>query len=145
MEHMINERLVHFFESKNIFTVNQKGFRKGKSTIDPTVCLEDVVRKAQINKETMVSVIFHVEKAYHMMWREVVLIKLHLTGLRGRILNWIIDFLDKRKIQVKICTEVSTQYSRKWSSVRKCLESYSVVWVDLYLQMMEIYGRKGEM
>ncbi len=53
----------------------QSGFRKGRVTIDPTVCLENEIRKAQINKESVIAVFLDVEKAYDMMWREGLLIK----------------------------------------------------------------------
>jgi len=38
--------------------------------MDPVVCLEDDIRKAQVNKETVAAVFFDVEKAYDMLWRE---------------------------------------------------------------------------
>lgn len=102
MQRMINERLMHFLESRNIITANQSGFRKGRGTMDPIICLEDEVRKAQINKEAVVAVFFDVEKAYDMLWKYGLLIKMHLMGIGGKMFNWIMDFLDRRMIQVKM-------------------------------------------
>lgn len=44
MERIINERLTHFLESRNIITANQSGFRKVRCTMDPIICLEDKVK-----------------------------------------------------------------------------------------------------
>lgn len=83
MERMINERLVYFLESRGMVATYQSGFRKGRNTMDPVLCLEDEIRKAQVNKETVVAVFFDVEKAYDMLWKEGLLIKLHLMGIGG--------------------------------------------------------------
>lgn len=42
------------------------------------------------------------EKAYDMLRRDGLLIKLHRRGIGGNIFNWIIDFLSGRTIQVRI-------------------------------------------
>lgn len=43
---------------------------RGGGTMDPVLCLEDEIRKSQINRESVVAVFLDVEKAYDMMWRE---------------------------------------------------------------------------
>ena len=50
--------------------------------MDSILCLEDEIRKAQVNKETMVAGFFDVGKAYYdMLWKEGLLIKLHQMGI----------------------------------------------------------------
>lgn len=44
-----------------------------------------------------------------MLWREGLLIKLHLMGVGGNIFNWIMDFLNGRSIQVKIGSDISSK------------------------------------
>lgn len=39
-------------------------------TLEPVVCLEDEIRKAQVNKEVVIALFFDAEKAYDMMWRD---------------------------------------------------------------------------
>lgn len=46
-----------------------------------------------------------------MMWKEGLLIKLNKIGVGGKIFNWIKCFLCGRKIQVRIGTDVSNQYT----------------------------------
>ena len=78
--------------------------------MDPAVCLEHEVTKAQINRESIVAVFLDVEKLYYMMWGEGLLIKLWKLGVKGRMFRWIKDFLFGRCIQVRI----GTKYSGKW-------------------------------
>ena len=58
MECMITERLTYFLESRGSVLPHQSGFRKGRGTMYPVLCLEAQVRKAQMNKESVVAVFF---------------------------------------------------------------------------------------
>ncbi len=100
---------MYIMEKQGMVTECQCGFRRGWGTMDAVVCLEDEIRKAQINKETVVSVFFDVEKAYDMLWREGLMINFYRMGVRGIIFNWIKDFLKGRTIQVKIGTVLSSK------------------------------------
>lgn len=55
--------------------------------MDPVINLEEEIRTAQINKETVIAMFFDVEKAYNILWKEGLLIKLHLIGVGGKIFN----------------------------------------------------------
>ncbi len=88
-----------FLESKDIIDSYQSGFRKEEYY--PVINLEDEIRKAQVNKETVGAVFFDVEKAYDMMWREGLLIKLNLMGVGGKMCNWIMDFTGKDRTSIK--------------------------------------------
>jgi len=54
LERMINDRLKYWIETKGL--MQNYGFWKGRGTMDPIVCLEDIIRKAQVNKESVVVV-----------------------------------------------------------------------------------------
>ena len=110
MEKMINERLTYYMESKGFMSKYQSGFRKGRNTMDPTICLEHEIRKAQINKESVVAVFFDIEKAYDMMWVEGLLVRLRKLGVKGRIYRWIEDFLTERSIQVRVGKSLSGKF-----------------------------------
>lgn len=111
MERIVTDRLTYVVESRNLFTCHQSGFRKGRTTMDPVVCLENEIRKAQANKEQVNAVFFDVEKAYDMLWKEGLLIKLDLLGIGGRMYNWVMDFLRDRSIEVRVGTAHSNIYS----------------------------------
>lgn len=104
-------RLNHVLESKGLISQYQSGFRKGRNTIGAVLCLEDDIRKAQINKEVVVGIFLDIEKAYDMLWKEGLLIKLDRLGIKGKMYNWIMDFLLNRTIQVR----VGASYSRIFS------------------------------
>lgn len=89
---MIKERLKYYLETKELIKDYQSRFRKGRSTIDPAICLESEIRKAQINKDSIVSVFFDVEKAYDMLWKQGLMIKIFQMGIRGRMYSWIKNF-----------------------------------------------------
>lgn len=42
-----------------------------------------------------------IEKAYDMVWKEGLLIKLGQMDINGMLFNWIMDFLKEWKIQVR--------------------------------------------
>ncbi len=50
------------------------------------------------------------EKAYDMIWKEGLMIKLDMMGITGIIYNWIKDFLADRFIQVRIGKVLSGRY-----------------------------------
>ncbi len=53
------------------------------------------------------------EKAYDMIWKEGLMIKLDMMGITGIIYNWIKDFLADRFIQVRIGKVLSGRYMVK--------------------------------
>lgn len=68
-----------------------------------------LIRKAQDNKEMVVGIFYDIiEKAFDMLWKEGLLIKLEQLGIEGRILNWIKDFLIA--VQVRVGSSYSKIY-----------------------------------
>ena len=110
MERMVNERLLYYVEVNGLIARYQSGFRKGRGCMDMAVCLENEIRKAQANREVVAAVFFDVEKAYDMMWREGLLIKLNRMGVGGRLFNWCCDFLEDRVIMVRVGVEMSDTF-----------------------------------
>lgn len=47
--------------------------------MDPVICLETEIKKAQVNKESVMAVFF--EKACNMAWKEGLMIKLNEIGI----------------------------------------------------------------
>lgn len=111
MERMVMSRLVYVIERRDIFSPYQSGFRKGRNTMDSVMCLEADIRKAQINKEALVGVFLDVEKAYDMLWKEGLLIKLDMMGIKGKMYNWVMNFLLNSTIQVRVGCTYSPIYS----------------------------------
>ncbi len=107
MERMITDRLTFILEKENLLSPYQNGFRKGRNTMDAILCLESEIRNAQTNKESVIAVFFDIEKAYDMLWKEGLLIKLNKLGIGGRMYNWVLDFLFDRTIEVRVGKDFS--------------------------------------
>ncbi|XDV45291.1 hypothetical protein PO909_013411, partial [Leuciscus waleckii] len=110
MEKMIVRRLNYILEVKGLMSPYQSGFRAGRNSMDAVLSLEADIRRAQANKEVMVGPLFDIEKAYDMLWKEGLLIKIKCMGIGGKMYNWIMDFLIERTIQVRIGVEYSETY-----------------------------------
>lgn len=97
---------INILESFKKITPFQSDFWKGRQTIEPVVCLEDEVRKAQVNNQ----IVGGVRHAYDMLWLEGLLIKLKLMGTAGNVFDWVGDFFSDGSIQVRTGAELSRQY-----------------------------------
>ena len=108
MERMVNSRLLWYIETNDLLTRHQSGFRKGRSTKDHILNLESCINKAHANKSTL-AIFLDIEKAYDILWRKGIIIKLQTMGIYGRITRWIDNFLSDRKIQVRINNILSAE------------------------------------
>ena len=64
--------------------------------------LHDTIQKALANKQSVMAVFLDLEKAYDMVFRDGVLLKLCRLGIKGVMLSWIKAFLANRSFQVKV-------------------------------------------
>uniref|UniRef100_A0A3B3CGC5 Reverse transcriptase domain-containing protein n=1 Tax=Oryzias melastigma TaxID=30732 RepID=A0A3B3CGC5_ORYME len=110
MERMVNVRLTWYLEKHKWIATCQSGFRTGRGTLDPVLCLENEISKARVNKEMVAAVFMDIEKAYDMMWKDGLMIKMRRMGVNGRMFDWIRDFLEDRKIQVRVGKMMSGQF-----------------------------------
>lgn len=144
MERMITERITYFLESKNLFSPYQSGFRRGRNTMDSVLCLESDIRKAQTNKEVVIAIFFDIEKAYDMLWKEGLLIKLKSLGVTGKTYNWVMDFLFGRKIQVRVGKEYSHEYTVENGTPQGSVCSpllFNIMINDIFSQIEQSIGK----
>ena len=99
-ERMVSSRLTWYLETNKILSNIQNGFRKQRSTTDQLVRLESFVREAFVRGEHVVSVFFDLEKAYDTTWKYGILKDLQDVGLKGRLPQFISNFLDNRHFKV---------------------------------------------
>ena len=103
MERMVNARLVWQLESNEVFFVpTQCGFRKHHSTVDHLVRYETFIRNAFVRNEHVVSILFDLEKAYDTTWKYGILRDLKDIGFRGRLPDFILNFLSDRLFRVPL-------------------------------------------
>lgn len=110
LETIVNDRLVHFLESKGIISKNQSGFRAKRQCMDQLARLVSEVDKSRkLNRQTA-AVFLDLEKAYDMLWREGTLAELQSLGVKGQMYNYIMDFLTDRTFQVRVGDTISDKY-----------------------------------
>ena len=102
---MIKRILVWYLESHKLLTNVQCGFISRRSTVNHLVRFETFCREAFIHNQHLVSVYFDLKKAYDTTWKYGIMKDLHGFGLRGRLLNFISNFLQDRSFRVRVgCT-----------------------------------------
>ena len=108
MEKLVTNRLTWYLESNDLLNNAQTGFRKGRSTVDQVIKLQDRINKYIRNKGYSLGVFLDFEKAYDMLWRPGLLNKLKSMHINGCMFQWIIDFVSERIFQVSVGAQRST-------------------------------------
>jgi ribonuclease HI len=102
LEKMISTRLTYYLETNNCLSVYQSGFRRGRSTVDNIMQLENNIRNAFVRRNHLVSIFFDIEKAYDRTWRYGILRQLYNFNLMGNLPIFIENFLSLRNFKVRI-------------------------------------------
>ena len=126
MERMINRRLLWYLESHNLLTNVQCGFRSRRSTVDHLVRFETFCREAFIHNQHLVLVFFDFEKAYDTTWKYGIMKDLCGFGLRGRLPNFISNFLKNISFKVRVGSTFSDSHPQELVhlKVASCQQPY---------------------
>ena len=106
-EKMVTNRLTHYLESNHLLTNYQTGFRKDRSTLDQILKLQDTISKHNSNRGFTVAAFLDFEKAYDMLWRPGLLMKIKRLGIHGNMFSFIESFVSERTFQVKVGSVLS--------------------------------------
>ena len=96
LDRIAAERVTHHAERNQWFAPFQGGFRRGRSTTDQLLEFRERIAFAQRTGNVCVASFLDLSRAYDRTWRAGVIYKLIKLGLRGRLLAWIINFLQDR-------------------------------------------------
>ena len=110
LEHMINTRLIRYFEKYRILDRSQCGFRKYRSTTDHLVSLERYLRDAFAQRQQAVGLFFDLEKAYETTWQYGIIRDLHRIGLRCWLPVFVSEYFRDRRIGVRFETTLSDEF-----------------------------------
>ncbi len=72
--------------------------------------LQDTIVRQFGNKDKVLAVFVDFEKAYDMLWKNGLLIKLKKIGINGRMYDWVTDFLDGRTARVRLGSTLSDPF-----------------------------------
>ena len=109
LERMVCARLQWYLDQKDIIDQKQFGFRKHHCTADPLLILEHDISQAFAARRSILAVSFDLEKAYDTTWRWGILEALYEMGLRGRLPNFVAEFLKHRKFKTRIGSYLSQE------------------------------------
>ena len=109
-ESVLKNRLNYFVETKHIIPANQSGFRKKRSTLDHlTVLQQKIINHISDPNFSLIGIFLDIEKAYDMLWRQGLLMKLRKHKIPQGIYNVLKSFLSNRSIQVKVKNTLSKE------------------------------------
>ncbi|MEC7530921.1 MAG: reverse transcriptase domain-containing protein, partial [Actinomycetota bacterium] len=102
LESVINNRLNNHLSTNKLLNPNQSGFRKNRCGLDQLARLDRYARQNKEHKKETKAAFLDLEKAYDTLWREGLLIRLLNKGVRGKMFNYVQDFLTKRQFKVRV-------------------------------------------
>ena len=98
-ERILRKNVILYLESNNIITETQHGFRSGRSCFTQLLDhMENIFQNLQENKEVDV-IYLDYAKAFDKVDHEILLAKLRKLGIKGKLLQWIRDFLSENRFQ----------------------------------------------
>ena len=112
-ERLVTNRLIWFCEDSGKFGAHINGFRPHKSTRDILCYIDSTAREATKDKKVTLITFLDLEAAFDKASHRAVMKKAVKIGLRGRILSWIENYLDNRKVQIRIGNNKSTKYCER--------------------------------
>jgi len=101
-EKMVVCRFKWFLDYYNILTLTQTGFRQRRKTTHHLLRLHEIIHKSLANKHNVLPVFVDVEKAYGMVNKTVIYLKLLISGITGRMFQFFRSFISNRTFQVRV-------------------------------------------
>ena len=107
---LLNTRITQLCEENNIIHENQIGFRKGYRTSDHVLTLKTLVDQAFQKKEKLYVCFIDFKKAYDMVWRNGLYLKLLKYGVSSKFVNLIKDMYSKLLVSINVLDGLSIPF-----------------------------------
>ncbi len=101
-EKVVRNYIVKFLEENNLYNISQHGFRNGRSCLSQLLSHYDKILEILASGSNVDTVYLDFAKAFDKVDHGILLKKLSLLGIRGKLLEWIKSFLSSRKQMVLV-------------------------------------------
>ena len=95
-ERILRDKIVSFLEKNNIICKNQHGFRKGRSCLTQLLNHVDTILKNFLENHDTDAIYLDYSKAFDKVDHKILLEKLSMYGIKGKIHNWLTTYLSDR-------------------------------------------------
>ena len=102
LEKILTERLAKHLNRVNVWDKNQEGFSKNKNTIRYLNRLVNQIKDEKQSKRETVCLFIDFEKAYDLVWKKGLAVKLWEKGVTGKFMNLLDSFMNNREIQLQV-------------------------------------------
>ena len=106
-ERVIRTQLVEFLENNKLISAKQHGFRKGRSCLTQLLSHMDQILENYLRGDETDVIYLDYAKAFDKVDHKILLHKLSLHGIHGRLLDWLSAFLLNREQVVVVDGEHS--------------------------------------
>nr|KAG5696680.1 hypothetical protein BaRGS_012049 [Batillaria attramentaria] len=110
-ERLVRDRLEYHLEKHGIIPLCQAGFRKGRGCMEHVARLTSEIKKAMVNKHSVVTTFFDIKRAFDTVWHAKLLDKLSSIGISGRLYQFVQAFLADRRISVRVGASLSDEHT----------------------------------
>ena len=100
METIIRDKIAEHLEEQDLINKAQHGFRSGRSCCTQLLEVTQDWADAIEDKKPVDVIYLEYRKAFDSVPFERLLVKLYACGIRGKLLQWIREFLTNRKVSV---------------------------------------------
>ena len=128
MERLVKNAIVEHMTTNNLFSEAQHGFLKGKSCVTQLLEYLEDITEAMNNGNDVDVIYLDFCKAFDKIPHRRLIKKLEKYGIKGKVLNWIRDFLSERQQRVFIKGSSST-----WTDIASGVPQGSVLGTTLFL------------
>ena len=116
LERIVRAKIINYLKTNSLLNCNQHGFRKGKSCLTQLLKqYDDILTNWLEGKETDV-IYVDFAKAFDKVDHDILIQKLKNSGVEGKLLKWLIDFLSNRT-QVVVVDDVVSYLAEVLSGV----------------------------
>lgn len=101
-EMAVQDKLISYINNFNIMSVSQHGFTRGRSTETAAYEFADFLYRELDDGNCVGAVFFDLSRAFDCVDLDFMESKLYAQGIRGSMLKWLVSYLDKRKLCVRL-------------------------------------------